>query len=106
MFDLSRSLALCAPETILQQRQVLAPAGRADILVMEAVLLRVPDAEGRLGSLQVLDVQPRREGLAAAAAAGGLALRPRAPVEVHPHLRRALEDVEELPERQVEQRED
>src|SRR5262249_44607809 len=95
-----------ALESVLEQREVPAPAARAHVLVVHAALELVADAELGLDALQVRDLELRGERLAAARARRGSALRARAPVELERELRRPLEDVEELPERQVEQRED
>src|SRR6185437_17104919 len=66
----------------------------------------VADRELALDLLQITDVQRAGEDLAAPRAAGALTLGACAPVEVERELRGALEDVKELPEGEVEERED
>src|SRR5260221_2123811 len=66
-------------------------------------LIAIP--EFALDRDQVLDLHPRRERLAAAPALCLLALAPDFLVERHTDLGRALEDVEELAERQPEESE-
>src|SRR6516225_2880241 len=108
---------LCAapPERVLRQRQVLAAARRAHVLIVDARIRRrrfvgphtlVTDAELPLDVLEIVDVHPRRERRTATDTPCGLALRADFAVERDAELRRPLEDVKELAERQIEQRED
>src|SRR5215472_1435770 len=102
--------ALCfgfrrTPKCILDKGQVLATALWANILVMPAVLHLILDTERRLHGLQIADLQLPREGLTAANALCRSALFAGTFIEIDTHLCRALEDVEELAEGQIQQRE-
>src|SRR5262249_22528612 len=93
-------------EGALQESEVLAPARRTDVLIMPPVGERVVDVELFLDVLQIANVDERSVGTAAAHARGGAEPRRGAPIELDAQLRRALKDVEEFPERQIEQGED
>src|SRR5690606_17236982 len=90
------------PEPALRQAEPGGAAAGADprVVPRRVVGQLVAVAERRLDAGEVLDVHARRGRLPAAAAAGLLRPLPDIFVKAHPELRRPLEDVEELPERQ------
>src|SRR5262245_33275452 len=83
-----------------------ATRGTDPLVVRDGACVLVAESQGALHGDQVVEVHARRECLIASAAAGCLASRADVLVEADADLRRALEDVEELPEGQPEQRED
>src|SRR5262249_19972891 len=95
-----------APQSILGPRQVLAAARWTNVLIVRAVGKLILNTECLLHGLQIAYLQLRSVRLAAANAVGWTAFFPGAFVEVDAHLRRTLEDVKELPERKIEQRQD
>ena len=66
--------------------------------------MRVVEAHLRQDALQIVDVHPRSEALAAARHSAGSPVFACRLVELHAELRGTLENVKELPERQIEQR--
>src|SRR5262249_48983569 len=99
---------LAPPEPPLRQGGQCAPARRADPLVMldGRVGTLVAEPELSLDRDQVLRVHARREHRAAAPAASEFLGGADSLVEARADLCGALEDVEELPERQPEERGD
>src|SRR5690242_4368927 len=96
MLLLSGSTPGRAPEGVLRQRQVFAATRRAHVLIVRALRQAVPDVERAFDPFQDLHVQLRVERLPAADTDGLLSPGASPAVEVHPHLRGPLEDVEEL----------
>jgi hypothetical protein len=86
------------PEMILNQAEVLAAARGADVLIMTLAAKPVVDPQFRLDRLEVIDVQPGAEPLAAADAGCLAGLRASTAVKIHAKLRRPLKDVKELAE--------
>src|SRR6185369_2829288 len=86
----------------LSARQRFAFTGRTEILPARPVV-ETELAERRL---QIVDVHPRGEPLAAPGALRAFALLPNLMVELHAELGRALENVKELSEREKEERGD
>src|SRR5262245_43114656 len=100
--------ALTPPQLPLRQREQRTPARRADPLVVadRGIGALVGEAELSLDRDQVLGVHARRERRAAAPAERRLLGSADRLVEPHTDLCRALEHVEELSERQPEERRD
>src|SRR5690606_5253190 len=89
----------------LRDREGRPSARWADPLIVfdAGVVDLVTEPERALDLDQILDVHARRERMAAAAAVRRLLRAPAILVEGDPELRRPLEDVEELAERQPEE---
>src|SRR5215218_10404749 len=89
-------------------RDRLPLAGRAELLPVARGTFRcgietVIEPELREAELQIVDVHPRGEPLAAARAERPRPLFPGLLIELHAELRRPLEDVKKLSKRQEEQ---
>src|SRR5947208_3067060 len=97
-----------APQCALGDAEHRPPARRTDALVVldSGDVGFIAVAELALDVDQVVDLEQRCVLRLAAAALRHPFLRSHVLVETDAELRRPLEDVEELPERQVEQRED
>src|SRR5262245_8135088 len=102
------SLRRRRPQASLREGEHLAPTRRTDALIVAGGMLGpvVPVAELPLDRDQVVDVNGRRVRLPAAGADRRPALGAGVAVELDGELGGALEDMEELPERQPQQRED
>src|SRR6476659_892600 len=94
------------PQRPLRQTEHRAPALGADVLIVPAARQLVAKAEFLLDGAEVAHHQLRGIGLPAAPARRLVPARARVLVEADTELRRPLEHVEQLAERQPEQRDD
>src|SRR5690606_1437681 len=99
---------LLRPQRALREPEQRAPAGRTDLLIVRGAALAhlVAKAELAFDRDEIANHLLRRERPVAALAPRLLAARALVLVEAHAELRRALEDVEELAERQPQKRHD
>src|SRR5690349_15657573 len=101
--------SLASPQRALRQSEEDAAASRADLLIVlcaAGAVQLVRESKLALDDGQVADHRGRCVRPAAAAADGLLAARPRLFVEADTELGRPLEDVKELAEGEIQERED
>jgi hypothetical protein len=91
---------------ILDERQVLSAAGGTNVLIMNAAFELVLNPKLCFDFLEIADMKLGCEGPSAAHAIRRPRLGTCSPIEVKAELRGTLKDVEELAERQEQERED